>query len=237
MDNIQILYSKIVDNNSLDDIKKVMVDYNQMCELYDNMVEDLKIKERLVQSCKNVILDKLIKYRKEINIIKKQDRLTKDDVKTLIQPTSVNSHQVAPGLRLPLISVPSEDRIPNSYLYTIPGSNQVYVKVLGRVIKGCIGNMDYDKTLKKHIKCKNPKHTPHTKCIYYHPGEIPTWRNSQWLSTNQIYTKGNKLMRHVCGREDLMRQILQATKYEQSIRRGQLMHDLLILMLIFHQDP
>ena len=72
MDNIQILYSKIVDNNSLDDIKKVMVDYNQMCELYDNMVEDLKIKERLVQSCKNVILDKLIKYRKEINEKKKK---------------------------------------------------------------------------------------------------------------------------------------------------------------------
>jgi len=243
MDKIYELQEFIVNTVSPDDMESVFKYYNEMIYIRNQYIQDVKQMRAIIASTNEAICEKLDAFEDELNSIQKPV-LTKSDIMMLTRDDSAckSMHNVAPGIDLPMLTVPNESFIPNSYLYFDKSTGKAGIKILGHTIMGHIGHIKNHK--KKHIKCKQNKQQDNqeqkclniNKCQYGHDEMIPTWQQSEFLYTKDPYNKNNKLMRHIGDRDRLLHDVWVVSPDEQKKRKEQLAHDILVQLCIckFH---
>lgn len=117
--------------------------------------------------------------------------------------------EVAPGITLPVIAVPTVDNVPDIPLYYSLDTQEFVIKVLGTVISGNVGRL---------ISTKNKS------------GSIPEFKVQNWIYSPVPYGPKNREMRHVGHRDTLLQDLKFESRRMIKLRNKMLMHDLLITL-------
>lgn len=183
-----------------DDISQLSKKYDELDVIYkllNNLTNDVKL---IRINCQTEIISRLKKIRNEVEILE-QENLTINEIHQLQNKTH-GMKEVAPGIMLPVISVPNDNFIPDSQLYHIDNTDDFAIRINGTIIRGKINNFD-----------KN-------------------WTPGSWLFTREPLQKKNIHMRHIGSADTLAVDIQSATRIELSQRSAQCAHDLLIQLAI-----
>lgn len=239
--NLYIMQKAIdIQNNILqiadsDQAHILIEEYKKLDQIYEQHQHQLEQIKLIHTTCKQLIHSKIKRFRTEMNIICNPAKITQDELKYLSSSAlEDNMKEVAPGIKLPVVTVDHVDNIPDvSFLYHVKNTDTFGIKLLGQTLTGRIGNIVVpSNNNKKHIRChkNHPPQFDHIKnCPKYHPhlDEPFSWSNSSWLYTPHS-NKKNKTMRHIGSRDTLLIDIWKAEPSELKQRKQQFIHDLLI---------
>lgn len=172
------------------------------------------------------IANHLLKF-KHIEYKEKYDVYPESDDHAMLRIQSDSKTVVEDTSPIVVKTVPSANYIPITQICYIRDSGLYGININGVKIIGSIGNiMPYKgpntAECKFGNKCRNPK-----TCQYYHQG-IRNWTKSSWMY-------GTKKFQRLVGSRDTLShdiRILPSDASELKNRKGQLIHDLLILMIL-----
>lgn len=191
------------------------------------MADDAKfISDQLRLMClssKRHIVHRIKKIRSSVYIIEKEDTKLSD-----LQSLKIKDEEVAPGVRLQALEVPTVDFIPDTPLYRISSTGEWGIRVMGVPLIGQIGEISNGK---KHLICRARVHDIKS-CPKHHAGDPPHWLPSMFMHCTQPLSTKNVNMRHVGNRSTLSTDIKRVQTAEIERRRAQLAHDLLIQLVL-----
>lgn len=205
------------------DLLKKWSELDQMLNEAKFMYEQLRL---IHQSVRKSVVQKLKRYHNCVTLLEKSDINVQD-----LRAMQLHPREVAPGIPLNALEVPTEEFIPDTPLYFIRSTGEWGVKILGEVISGTIGQMMPEGS-KKHIECAKRHDQKSQACSRWHPGEPRGWTPAHWMHTQQPLNAKNANMRHIGSRTTLRTDIAKATPNEIAVRKKQLAHDLLIQLAI-----
>ena len=159
-------------------------------------------------------------------------------------------------MKCPVITISKNnlDLIVNTPIYYIKESKQYCLKINNKLIKGNIGNIISENDINKNkgtnfkkckkINCDNKHYNK--ECIFYHENDIRNFPNYSWkyINKNKIgVTKNinNNLQynsydlensRFIGSLDKLLIDLQLTNKYEKKLRKGQLMHDILLYQIL-----
>lgn len=221
-----------------DDIKQIAEKYDQLDALYREMsgvVQEIKL---IRQNCNTEIISRLRKIRCDVEILD-NDAPTAAEIQQL-QLRDHGTREVAPGISLPVITVPTEDFIPDSQLYYIRSTDEFGVRINGTLIHGCVRDISQGQS---SIKCRAGAACRVARCPWGHPSSVTdeggprtlqTWSPGTWIYTDRALKKENVHMRHIGNRGTLLPDIAAATRVELATRAQQTAHDLLVQLAVDH---
>lgn len=222
-----------------DDIEQLGTKYDDIDAIYrvlNLMTQEVKL---VRQNCQNEIVSRLKKIRCDIEILD-NDVATAAEIQQL-QSRDHGTKDVAPGIALPVITVATEDFIPDTPLYYVRSTEEFACRINGTVIRGRI--LDFS-TGASSVKCRRGMTCTAPLCPWGHstastddgqPRALKTWSPGNWLFTANALEKKNLHMRHIGSRSTLQADIAQATRVELADRAQQTAHDLLVMLAIDNQ--
>ena len=216
------------------DVKFLKDEFLRIEALYEKaryVTEQLKL---IKTNAKTTAYTKLKTFREQANILAAED-VKDEDIELLDSLEQTYTQRVAPNIRLPAITVATEDFVPDSQLYYIKSTNKFAVRILGQILSGNVGTVENTRRSSKIFKCQRVECDK--MCGRKHPGDHPRWLNNNWMYSNQPIDRKNKNMRHIGSRTSLYEDIFTASKTEIDMRYEQLMHDLLITLCIIKIHP
>jgi hypothetical protein len=200
--------------------------YDQLEEIYNVLYKVLSEIKLIKLGCRTSLISKIKKLREEIEILEQPSTSLEDIQKLQLKDKGVM--EVAPGINLRTLIVPSEEFIPDSPLYYIRLTDEYAIKINGTLIKGKI--RDFSKSTKNIMCICNKK-----DCKWGHDAHH-TWSTGSWIHTTEPLMKKNQHMRHIGSRSTLLGDIKISTRMEKEIRMRQVAHDLLIQLCIDKVD-
>lgn len=177
----------------------------------------------------DTVRDRVTKFRKTIQLID-HDSVSVSD----IAKAKEMDREIAPGISLHAVEVPSEEFVPDSPLYYIRNTGEWGVRIGGTLVSGGIGEIkrggrgnDHS-----HIPCSCNRHG----CPKWHiaAGRPRDWLQSHWIYTDRSLHSSNAQMRHFGSRRTLRGDILGARDSEIQTRAKQTAHDLLVYLCAEH---
>ncbi len=189
----------------IDDIISGSNAYDKLDDLCQSLIKAVNEIKLIKMHCLSQIISKIKKIRSDMELINQPD-ITIDELQSLQLKESIR--EVAPNISLQVISVPTEEFIPDSPLYYLRASDEYAIKVQGLTIKGNIQNIRTNKV-------------------------SDGWSASNFLYTKEPLMAKNITMRHIGSRDTLITEIYSATQKEKNLRNKQLAHDLLIGLCIW----
>ena len=148
--------------------------------------------------------------------------------------------QVAPGVTLKCILIPSVKHIPKMPLYYITAEKKFAMNIAGKIIKGNLGEIYTNEEVRPHdkkiirVKNCNILGCMSASCTYYHPtrpGDIRNYIMKEWIYTSpkcRQYT--NPYVRHIGSSSTLASDIPKISIEERERIYDQTMHDLLLAL-------
>lgn len=221
-----------------DDIENLSIKFDDLDAIYrvlNGVMHDLKL---IRQNCQTEIMSRLKKIRSEVEILD-QPIPTAAEIQQL-QSRDHGTKEIAPGIALPVISVPTEDFIPDSPLYYIRSTDEFACRINGTIIQGRIRDFGEGKST---VKCKQGAACCVPGCAWGHPtatttdGSIRTlikWSPGSWIYTDRPLEKKNLHMRHIGSANTLLPDINSVTRGELTDRAHQTAHDLFVQLAIDH---
>lgn len=230
------LQNDILNIKDIEHVMQLHTLYHEIDRLYKDINQTTEQIKLIRQNTKIHITKQIQHFKKEIDVLIKPNN-TYEELKQLDCGNDLEMEcEAAPGIKLPVIHVLSEDFIPSTPLYYIADEKQFAVKINGIIIKGQIGSL-YEGN-KKYIKC-HEVHQPNfdyiKRCSRWHPqyGEPIGWHPKNFLTISESVTSKNQYMRHIGNRDTLDQDIqTRLTTREKEMRSKQIMHDLLIQLCI-----
>lgn len=233
--SLQTDIAKLLRTDDLEMLAKKFDDLDAIYRVLNSLVQDIKL---IRQNCYTEITSRLKKIRSELEILD-NPAPNASDIQQL-QSRDHGTKEVAPGIHLPVITVATEDFIPDSPLYYIRSSNDFAIRINGSLIRGRIRDFSSGSS---SIKCRRGASCREEGCAWGHPSPqtedgrpraLQTWSPGNWLYTDRALEKNNIHMRHIGSRRTLMPDIYAATRSEISDRAYQTAHDLLVYLAVEH---
>ena len=155
-----IIDSKLDDIDSMINIYKLLYNLDETYKKTYNLISSIKKNSTLL------LLDKLKEFRRKVDILS-DNSADIHEIESL-ENSHCNYENVAPGIDLNVIHVPSKDYIPKTPLYYLRDKKQFAVNISGKIISGNVGTIHTSST-KKIFMCKvAKKHKKHPVCTKFH---------------------------------------------------------------------
>jgi hypothetical protein len=222
----KLLQRDLVDAIEHDELVKFGDRYDEMETLYKTVAHAAQEIRLIIRGSHQLISNRLKKIRADIEILEKPSADAVDIAELELNDRSVR--EVAPGISMRTISVPSEEFIPDAFLYYIRNTDEYGIKIQGCVIKGVIRDIA---ATRRAVPCPR-RECADSKCTWGHVGTI-AFSPSNFLYTREPLQQKNLHMRHVGSRDTLRFDIANATRAELAARNAQTMHDLLVQLAIW----
>jgi hypothetical protein len=219
-----------------DDIEQLAKKFDDLDSIYrvlSSLTQDVKL---VRQNCQTEIISRLKKIRCDIEILD-NDQPSASDIQQL-QSRDHGTKEVAPGVSLPVVTVATEDFIPDTPLYYIRSTDEFACRINGTLIRGQI--LDFSNGASS-VKCRNGAACNIPSCSWGHPTAVTddgkprtvqTWSPGSWLYTDQALQKKNLHMRHIGARSTLCADMAHITRSELVDRARQTAHDLLVQLAV-----
>lgn len=215
------IQNQIINHINIDDLDSLISNYQALEKIIYEARETFNQLKLLKNSIKTYIVENVKSIDARLQII--------EDRNSDFQDSETDKAPLVDGVNVPIVSVVSEELLPNYPLYYMESTGEFAIKILDTVFKGVIGNIGGTTSKKSYICKKN--HPSNKACQYSHKiGE--SWRPSNWIYTQIPINAKNLGMRHIGSRDSLVSDIKSSTSKERHTRMRQTMHDLLIQLCI-----
>lgn len=211
-----------------DDLLAAGEKYDQLDELHAALQSAAAEIKLIKMGCKTQIVSRIKALREEVEILE-QPNASLEDIQRL-QLGDRGLQEVAPGISMRTVTVPSEEFIPDSPLYYIRATGEYAVKIQGCVVRGVLRNIEENST--KSVKCRV---ADCAGCKWGHDSDA-AWSVGNFMYTTRPLSHKNLHMRHIGSRDRLRTEIVNATRCEKESRGRQVAHDLLVQLCINKVD-